>query len=500
MGAGGKPVIHDFGTVALQSKFEEKPTPKEDAWVADTVDVDAIVEAPAGDVAAKGGSSNVPVLLNILSNVQVKDYTISFAISEPSVSYQEFESDFGLSGTRLKKKILQEIAEARTQLPALDAIATIDTASGGLLSIIREGGLQFHDLLTELRPTFVGRLPAISCIETVEVSLMEAVRSSYTLRDDEISVIAYVGNDFSRVIFMRGPEYLHLAPVVSDGVGAPNITETIYNRIRLSEDDIPVTKVDRIFLAGESHKVQLLEALAGRFPQATIEYLKNPHVEIAENQPTHLMSEYAVPIAVGLKTLQPQLKGMYDVNLIPSFIIEGQEAYRLAWHGWLVAAILLLTVGYFLLTIIPNSAKIATLRENLRTQQALLADLEEYRSSKVQLLSENEQLESALRVYNAIVPGTDRWSRILDYLAIRVKEINSLWIYSMRTVEKNPEHFELGGRAFYRSRVSQLVNSFDKASLLNVRTVTIKNRELFEFDILVESVFPKDTSIARQTR
>jgi Tfp pilus assembly protein PilN len=493
MGGSGKLLLRNFGTVPLQSKFEEKPPPKEEAWVADNVDMDAFV--PPVDAAMKGGSTNAPIVLDVLNGVQARNYTISFAISEPSVSYVEFENDFGLSGAKLKRKILQEIAEVRTQLPDLDAIATIDTSSGGLLSIIREGGLQLYDLLSELKPSFNGRLPAISCIETVELSLMEFVRANYNLREDEITVIVYVGHDFSRVVFMKGPEYLHLAPMVSDGVGAPNITETIYNRIRLSEDDIPVTKVNKILLAGESYKVNLQEALASRFPQSAVEYLQSQRVEPSENQSGDVVSEYVIPIAVAQKTLQPQFKGAYDVNLIPTFIVESQEAFRLAWHGWAAAGLLVLTLAYFLATIIPNSSKIALLREALNVQQVRLAELDEYRTNKRTLLDENEQFENALRVYNAIVPGTDHWSRILDYLAVRVKEINSLWIYSIRTVEKNPAHVELSGRAFYRSRVSQLVNSFNKASLLNVRTVTIRNRDLFEFDILVESVFPQSSTL-----
>ncbi len=32
-------------------------------------------------------------------------------------------------------------------------------------------------------------------------------------------------------------------------------------------------------------------------------------------------------------------------------------------------------------------------------------------------------------VYDSIAPGSDRWSRILHYLANSVEDLNSLWIY-----------------------------------------------------------------------
>ena len=93
---------------------------------------------------------------------------LSYAISEPAVTYQEFEGDFGLKGDKLKKKISQELSMMRASAPAVDAIDVIPTASGGLLSLIREDGLHVYELLSEVKPFMGGRIPNIRLIDSAD--------------------------------------------------------------------------------------------------------------------------------------------------------------------------------------------------------------------------------------------------------------------------------------------------------------------------------------------
>lgn len=296
----GRVAFRDFKTVSLVAKLEEKAAAaKEGAWSADAAD-DAFGVAPDTEAAAKEATTNATVLLNLLGDLPPTKYTVSFALSEPAVTYQEFDTDFGLSGSKLKKKIAQELAATRAESPPLDSLDAIPTASGGLLSIVRQGGLQLYDLLTEIQSSLNGRLPNVKLIHCADLALMELVRSSYEIREEEVSVLVYVGHDFSRLIFMQGNNYLHFAPIISEGYGTANIDNTIYSRIRLEEDNIAVTRINRILLAGESHKVNLLEAIAPRFPNAEVEYVKAPDVDLSLNTETvnEVISEYAIPLAV----------------------------------------------------------------------------------------------------------------------------------------------------------------------------------------------------------
>ncbi|MBI3787457.1 MAG: hypothetical protein HY276_04280, partial [Ignavibacteriales bacterium] len=266
---GNKVTLRDYKTVALVQKFEEKqaaaateePGALEDINTGDSFGEPAV----AAETPGEEGQNNGSVLLSLLTDLPSSKYNLSFALSEPGVTYQEFEGDFGLKGSKLKKHVAQELSAMRSAAPSVDALDFIPTAPGGILSIVREDGLQLFELLNEIKPFIGNRAPNINIIDSSDVSLMNLVRSSYELQEEEITVVVYVGNDFSRLIFMRGKEYLHFAPVISEGYGSSNIENTIYSRILLEQDNIALTRIDRILLCGESHKVNLRESLGPQF-------------------------------------------------------------------------------------------------------------------------------------------------------------------------------------------------------------------------------------------
>ncbi len=130
---------------------------------ADLSSGDTFSSAGALETPSEEGNTNASVFLGLLNEVgSPRKYTLSYAISEPAVTYQEFEGDFGLKGDKLKKKISQELSMTRASAPAVDAIDIIPTASGGLLSLIREDGLHIYDLLSEVKPFMGGRVPIIN--------------------------------------------------------------------------------------------------------------------------------------------------------------------------------------------------------------------------------------------------------------------------------------------------------------------------------------------------
>ena len=499
---GSKVTLRDFKTVALVTKFEDKAAAVSEAGLSegtfdDIASPETMAATPEAGIGEEGGgaaSSNTSVLLGLLNDLPPSKYSYTFALSEPAVTYQEFESDFGMKGTKLRKKIISEIAATRSSTPLLDSIDTIPTATGGVLTIIREDGLHLYDLLTELRSFLGGRLPYVRLIESADTALMGLVRASYELGDEEVSVIAYVGHDFSRLIFMQGSNYLHFAPIISEGYGSTNVENTLYSRILLEQDNIALPRIDRIILAGESHKINLLEALAPQFPHSTVEYLKAPDLDLSvfEGQVAEQISEYAIPIVAAWQALDPKAKGFYHTNLIPTSIVEGQKVFKLAWHGWLSALAVIVAIVFFYTSILKQNAEILNAREALQKKQARLADIEVLQQRENQLNAEIKKYEQATVLYDTLAPGSDRWSRILHYLANSIEDLNSVWIYSLKPENPNSKTIIISGKSIYRTRIPRLASVFEKATLREVRTSQIRGKIIYDFDIAVEQVDKSD--------
>jgi hypothetical protein len=94
----------------------------------------------------------------------------------------------------------------------------------------------------------------------------------------------------------------------------------------------------------------------------------------------------------------------------------------------------------------------------------------------------------AASVYDSVAPGSDRWSRVLHYVANSVEDLNSLWIYRLQREETIPGALKISGKSIYRTRISRLASLFEKATLKQVRTTTIRDKIIYDFDLLVEQV------------
>ncbi|MBI3110827.1 MAG: hypothetical protein HYZ01_04550 [Ignavibacteriales bacterium] len=497
---GSKVTLRDYKTLALVQKFEEKEAAAQEAGggFEETPAGDAFGEAAPAPEMGTEQQNNASVLLSLLTDLPSAKYTLSYALSEPAVTYQEFEGNFGLKGGKLKKHVAQELSAMRSTPPSVDSLDFVPTAAGGMLTIIREDGLHVWELLNEVKPFIGNRIPNIEIIDSADVALLNVVRSSYEVQDEEVSVIAYVGNDFSRLIFMQGKNYLHFAPIISEGYGSSNIENTIYSRILLEQDNVALTRIDRIILCGESHKVNLRESLAPQFSSATVEYLQAPELDLSmfEGVVGEAVSEYAIPIATAWRALLPKHANFLNVNLCPLSITEGQKAFKLAWHGWLMAVLVVASIVFFSTSIETRNTEIRRAKDILTRKQAELSDLELLRARQAALQQDINRYAKAASVYDSIAPGSDRWSRILHYLANSVEDLNSMWIYKIEPDQQQAGALKISGKSIYRTRISRMASLFEKALLREVRTTVIRDKIIYDFDLIVEQIDKSDPPIS----
>ncbi len=212
------------------------------------------------------------------------------------------------------------------------------------------------------------------------------------------------------------------------------------------------------------------------------------------------VSEYAIPIATAWRALIPKRGGLYDLNLCPIIITEGQKAFKLAWHGWLLALMMIGSIVFFYTSIQTRNAEIKHQKELLTRKQDELAGLEVLRTRRQALSGDIERYAKAASVYDSVAPGSDRWSRVLHYVSNSVEDLNSLWIWKLTRDDQIPGALRISGKSIYRTRISRLANLFEKATLKTVKTVVIRDKVVYDFDLIVEQVDKSDLVSSTRAR
>ena len=151
---------------------------------------------------------------------------------------------------------------------------------------------------------------------------------------------------------------------------------------------------------------------------------------------------------------------------------------------------------FFLTSIQTRNSEIRQANQLLQKKETELADLEMLKARRAALQQDIDRYSRAASVYDTIAPGSDRWSRILHYVANSVEDLNSMWVYKVQPDEVQIGALRISGRSIYRTRISRLASLFEKATLREVRTTTIRDKIIYDFDIIVEQVDKGDPPLS----
>ena len=482
-------IVQELRSATLITKLQEqKPAETMAPAVGDTTDAFSLGEGTTSEAVAESQSEdNNAVLLGLLAQYPSNRYSLTYSLSEPAIYYHILESDFGLKGKKLKDRILEELKNIRAFQPAADAVDAIKTDEGNLLCVVREDGLSLINSLENVKGFIGGRIPFIPVIDSADISLMNTVRLNYDLQPQEVSVIIYVGVEFTRLIFMRGDHFYQFAPILGEGYDSPNLQNTVYSRLLLEQDNLAIPRIHRIILAGEYKRIAFRDFLIQQLPEQEVEYLLAPRLDTTEltAEEQDMLSEYAVPIGVAWRVLEPTNPLVYKVNLLPAEIREGQRVFKLAWHGYLLMLMLFLSTLFFTWQIGQKSRDIRELRDVLTLKEGQRAENQTLAGSIQTLQEQLGRYKTSLALYDSLVPGSERWSKVLTQVSHGVEDLNSIWLSDFAAGQEGL--IKINGFTVYRTRIPRLATLFDNSLLKEVNVQAIRDQTVYKYNIEVPS-------------
>lgn len=482
-------VVEELRSATLVSKLEERKTSEASMSFADDKDPFKLPELETTEqTTASGGEDNNAVLLGLLSQYKPKSYTLAYGVSEPSIYYHQLDNNFGLKGKKLKLRIIEELKNVRTFQPTPDALDSIPLEDGNLLCVVREEGLSLINHLENIKGFLGNRLPVIAGIDSSDIALMNMVRMNYELQPDEVSVIIYVGAEFTRLIFMRGKHFHQFAPILSEGYDSSNLPNTVYSRLLLEQDNLNIQRINRIVLAGESRRIGFKEFLHQMLPDQEVDYLLTPKLDLTSlpSEQQESVSEYASALGIACKFLDPSSKAIYQSNLLPDSVREGQRAFKLSWHGYVLLAAIFASTLFFTTQIQKKSQEITEQNALLDVKTAQISENTALSNSISSLRDQLNRYNTSMALYDSLVPGADKFSKAFAHLSNGVEDLNSIWLNEFVAGESG--QVTMNGFAVSRLRIPRLSAMFDRSELKEVTTEEIRGETVYRYKIEVPSI------------
>jgi Tfp pilus assembly protein PilN len=491
---GKRVFLRDLKKVTLVRRLEEEQMLESAGGIGSDVE-DAFNLSPAtiteSSLEDRGADSNASVILGLLGEYPRQKYQLSYSISEPVIFYHTLESDGGLKGEKLKTRIIEDLQNLRSIKPDREAVSYFKTEENNIVAIVREDGLQLINIFKEIKTFLGGRIPKIPTIGSADIALVNLIRMNYYFSEDEISILVYVGVEFSRIIFLRGTHFLHFAPIIGEGFESPMLQNTLYSRILLEQDNLAIPHIHRIILAGHYGEVDLKAMLGPQFADIEVEPIRLSNLEISTYEGEGdlgdiemKIAEYAIPIGTAWGILDPTNKLLYSVDLLPKAIKEEQKVFKVAWHGIVVLGLIFLTALFITTKMAEKSREVGTLQENLRAKKTRMEENQRMQTQIDSIQIQMQRYTTSLALFDSLVPGSDRWSRSVSSIANGIDDISSSWITNYRSTPAGGTI--INGFSVYRARIPRIVSLFGEAAVLRKVTVQkIREKIVYEFEIEV---------------
>lgn len=226
--------------------------------------------------------TNSAIVTEVFTKYGRKKGPLALSIGEPYVFYHPLEILKKLNPDKIVSKIIEELQATRSGVTKEQIELLSTTSETSYLGVVREQHIPVLDLVMSARPFLGSQMPKIAFVESSDIAITNLVKNNYALGDDEISVIVYVGVEYTRLIFMRGKNLFNIAPIISEGADSYSVQNTIYSRILLGQDNLSLPRIDRVILCGECKNFDIKGFLSSLLVGAFVDYLQLPRVSTSQ--------------------------------------------------------------------------------------------------------------------------------------------------------------------------------------------------------------------------
>ena len=390
----------------------------------------------------------------------------------------------------LKKKDLKELLENRLESiygesKSEDHYAYEFRNDGAIVLASNDGESPMLELINSTQEIFEDKY-TIADVLPDEVVMVGLIRSNYALVDDEITAVLEFGPEQSRIVFMKGDQVWHVAPMIQEGTRSKNFLSTLFSKLLFQLDAGEVPNLDRIILANNTMGATAVEFFRENFQNLKVDdFHFDPELFDAQELDEESVRSFTTAIGLAWAASGLQADQFPGLSFLPEYVKERQKVFKLQWHG----VLLLLMIGLAPLTFNyfyqGNVQKIRTLDSQVKQTQAQINSIQPTVESVNAYSQKLSQIQEKMVMLDTLTTNTRKWTKTISMIDDGFKRISNCWLTSLRATN---DGLQIQGYSLYRNRIPEITDLFSDATLDNVTTEDMRELEVYRFAITVRKV------------
>jgi hypothetical protein len=299
---------------------------------------------------------------------------------------------------------------------------------------------------------------------------------------NETYIILYLGVDYRRALLFEGNKWTFSLPIhVSQH--EPDI-DIIYSKLSLALDEAHITDPKNLLICGDMCNEESVVFLRNQLPNTNVDMWQLPGLYLDDGASqvydAAMVARFVLPIALAWKALTMEHTIHIKSNFLPYYIIEGQKVFKIAWHGYIILALIFLSSLY--LTKTTFQLQFDLQQENMKNKE-LYADYKTKKSQSETMMTMAKAIDiqsANIEVIKTLLAGKNQWTELITRLNDSFRTHPTSWITNLR---KNGDGFQITGITTRRANIVIFSNLFPNGSINKVNRKSIRNFEIWEFEI-----------------
>ena len=335
------------------------------------------------------------------------------------------------------------------------------------------------------------RKTAFKSIQAEVPLLLGLAEMTAPTEPNENTAVVRVGAEDTLVLLLSGGVLHHVEQMQS--VTAYDGPDTICSRVLLQQDVQGIGTVHNVVVLADEREDDLVQGFAAFYPDAQVQALRGQLAAKGLATPSasgmgaeELPSEAILATAAALAELDRKNESFPDVNLLPRKLRKRKRGFKLAvsWHTLVTAALLFMSVVYFVGVYIAQKNDITDAEQRLaefppEAKQAvpqLQMRIDSLRMAQA-------QMTASLATLDSLLFGTDRWTQDIVRTARAASAAGGVWFEDW---SPQGNDILLHGFATSRSRVVGLAQRLD-ATIEELTYQSVRDYPVFEYRLKMSS-------------
>lgn len=432
--------------------------------------------------------SNVKVIALASAIMQSGSKKVDFVpiLTEPNLIYHIYEGDIYEKKQDSLQALSDEILKSKNIVTQKGSLDFVEISDDRLLATIIDGAVECLPLIKAVSQ-YVGKdQPKINVIKSAEISLAYYVSKIKKFREDEYSIIVYVGKEYSKLIFLKDNQIIHIGSTLDVGTSNLHTYDVYFSKILLEMETGNIPAINNIIVCGEDISENLILSFYGTFPEAEIERLNFESFDLTNLNETEktIISSFSIPLAAAVDYFDNIDKKYSGINLLPKQILEERKFFQFSWHSLAILP-LLFFVTVFL------TVKILERRNELEVLSNKIIEKEEIIKNNQIIIEQIEMLEMRIANFGVITSKLDTLAigrALLTTVADKISDFTSLKknLWLTKIVWNDKKSFDIEGFSTSRNSITEFVNNIDGSSLKNISSETLRDRKIYRFNLTID--------------